>query len=92
MALKATPTPQQGASNTPIQKGVSATIQYLPFSGMSRFSQFKAFLPISREKFRQLVIAKKAPQPIRLGTRCTFYKNSELHAFFNDPLNYRAEV
>lgn len=64
----------------------------LPRDGMSRFNQFKPYLPISREKFRQLVIAKKAPQPIRLGSRCTFYKNSDLHEFFNDPLNYRAEV
>ena len=64
----------------------------LPYSGMSRFNQFQSFLPISREKFRQLVNAKRAPQPIRMGSRCTFYKNSELHEFFNDPLNYSAGV
>jgi hypothetical protein len=38
------------------------------------------------------VIAGKAPQPIKLSERCTAYPNRELHKFFADPLNYRAEV
>jgi prophage regulatory protein len=64
--------------------------EVLPLSGMSRFSQFKKFLPISREKFRQLSKKGEAPQPIRLGVRCTMYRNSELHEFLADPLNYRS--
>lgn len=60
--------------------------------GMSRFKQFKSHLPFSREKFRQLVVSQKAPQPIRLGSRCTFYKNAEILKFLEDPLNYEAEV
>jgi predicted DNA-binding transcriptional regulator AlpA len=63
----------------------------LPIDGMSRWSQFKKFLPISREKFRQLSKEGRAPKPIRLGIRCTFYSNNELHRFFHDPLNYRSE-
>ena len=63
----------------------------LPLIGMSRFSQFKKFLPISKEKFRQLSLAKKAPQPIRMGIRCSFYRNEEIHRFLNDPLNYSAQ-
>ena len=65
--------------------------EVLPLSGMSRFSQFKKFLPLSREKFRQLSQAGKAPQPIRMGTRLTMYSNQELHRFLANPLNYRAE-
>lgn len=64
----------------------------LPLDGMSRFSQLKKFLPISREKFRQLVRDGKAPQPIRLGVRCTMWRNSELHQFLADPVGYRSGV
>ena len=64
----------------------------LPTVGMSRFKQIQPFLPISREKFRQMVRALEAPQPVRLSTTCVMYKNEELHKFLADPLNYRAEV
>ena len=63
----------------------------LPHDGMSRFKQFQTFLPVSRETWRKLVNEGKAPQPVRMG-RCNLYRNSELHAFLADPLNYRAEV
>ena len=61
----------------------------LPVDGMSRWSQIKPFSPFSRETFRKMVVAGKAPQPIRMGMRCTFWKNSELHEFFQNPLGYR---
>lgn len=61
----------------------------LPLTGKSRFSQFKKFIPISREKFRQLSKQGKAPQPERMGIRCTFYDNAELHRWLADPVNYR---
>ncbi len=61
----------------------------LPLTGKSRFSNFKKFCPFSREKFRQLSKAGKAPRPERLGIRCTFYDNKELHRFLADPINYR---
>lgn len=64
----------------------------LPADGMSRWNQIAPFSPMCREKFRQLVKAGKAPQPVRFSERCTAYSNRELHAFFADPLNYRAEV
>ena len=57
---------------------------------MSRWNQIAPFSPFSREKFRQLVIAGKAPQPIKFSERCTAYANRELHKFFADPLNYQA--
>ena len=64
----------------------------LPKDGMSRFKQFPTFLPVSRETWRKLVRDKRAPQPVRMGVRCTMWKNEQLHEFLNDPLNYRAEV
>lgn len=64
----------------------------LPADGMSRWRQIAPFSPVSREKFRQLVIAGKAPPAIRLSERCTCYSNRELHKFFADPLNYVAEA
>jgi prophage regulatory protein len=62
----------------------------LPADGMSRWNQIAPFSPFSREKFRQLVIAGKAPQPVKFSERCTAYQNRELHRFFADPLNYIA--
>lgn len=62
----------------------------LPADGMSRWNQIAPFSPFSREKFRQLVIAGKAPQPVKFSERCTAYQNRELHKFFADPLNYSA--
>ncbi|MCB1976385.1 MAG: transcriptional regulator [Nitrosomonas sp.] len=64
----------------------------LPLSGKSRFSQFKKFSPVSKEKFRQLSKEGRAPQPERMGIRCTFYDNQELHRWLKDPVNYRVEV
>lgn len=64
----------------------------LPNDGMSRWLEFENFCPFSREKFRQLVRAGKAPQPVKFSERCTAYPNRELHKFFADPLNYSAVV
>lgn len=64
----------------------------LPATGKSRFNQFKKFIPVSREKFRQLAKEGRAPQPERMGIRCTFYDNKELHKWLSDPIGYRAEV
>ena len=63
----------------------------LPIIGMSRFSQFKRFLPLSREKFRQLSKVGKAPQGIRMGSRLTMYSNEEIHRFIANPLDYMSE-
>jgi prophage regulatory protein len=67
------------------------TPETLPADGMSRWAQFAPFAPISKERFRQLVNEGRAPQPIRLGIRCTMYSNRELHRWLADPVNYRAE-
>ena len=64
----------------------------LPMTGKNRFSQSKKFIPVSREKFRLLSKEGRAPQPERMGIRCTFYDNKELHRWLTDPINYRVEV
>lgn len=64
----------------------------LPHIGYSRLKQILPFLPISREKFRQLVRQGKAPQPIYLSSRCCMYTNASIHEFLADPINYRVEV
>ena len=74
------------------QKAVITPTPNLPHDGMSRFKQFQPRIPVSREKWRQLVRAGKAPQPIRLSLTCVMYRNSDLHEFLKDPVNYRAEV
>jgi len=74
------------------QSNLAQQSKTLPADGMSRWQQIKPFSPFSREKFRQLVKAGRAPQPVKFSERCTAYPNRELHKFFADPLNYRAEV
>jgi prophage regulatory protein len=69
-----------------------STPKTLPADGLSRWSQIAPFSPFCREKFRQLVLDGKAPPAIRISPRLTAYKNRELHRFFADPLNYRAEA
>lgn len=62
----------------------------LPPGGLSRWRQIKPFVPFTQETWRKLVIAGKAPQPVKMGIRCTFWKNDEVIAFLaNIPL-YRA--
>lgn len=77
-----------------MEQSTAATPQSktLPFDGMSRWQQIIPLSPFSREKFRQLVNAGKAPPAVRLSERCTCYSNRELHRFFADPLNYSAVV
>lgn len=71
------------------EKSKDTTI-VLPQDGVSRFNQIEPFLPCSRETWRKLVIAKRAPQPIKIGNRCTVYKNSDVHRWLADPANYTA--
>lgn len=63
--------------------------QSLPFVGMSRWAQLRKLIPVSRETWRQLVIAGRAPAPVRLSERCSLYPNAEIHAWLADPANYR---
>ena len=74
------------------QKFKQLTLETLPATGKSRWSKIKKFSPVSKEKFRQLSKEGRAPQPERMGIRCTYFDNQELHKWLADPINYRAEV
>ncbi|GJL73974.1 AlpA family transcriptional regulator [Nitrosomonas sp.] len=63
----------------------------LPLTGKSRWSTIRKYSPVSRETFRKLSLSGKAPQPERLGIRCTYYDNQELHRWLKDPANYQIE-
>jgi prophage regulatory protein len=61
----------------------------LPIVGMSRWEQLRHFIPVSRETWRQLVLAGRAPKPIRLTERCSMYDNGAVHRWLADPISYR---
>ena len=63
-----------------------------PIDGLSRWKQLAPFMPISKETFRKMVKAGRAPQPLQLSQRCTCYSNKEMHQFFQDVLNYKYEM
>ncbi|SOD15897.1 helix-turn-helix transcriptional regulator [Nitrosomonas ureae] len=67
---------------------LKVTPEVLPITGKSRWSRISIFSPVSRETFRKLSLQGKAPQPERLGIRCTYYDNSEVHRWLKDPANY----
>jgi len=64
----------------------------LPEIGLSRWEQLRHFIPVSRETWRQLVKAGKAPQPVRLTERCTMYDNGAVRRWLAAPADFRAEV
>ena len=74
------------------QKVVTQSELVLPREGMSRYEQIKPFISVSREAWRQLVRAGRAPQPIRLSPTCVMYRNEAVRAWLADPLSYREEV
>lgn len=71
-------------------KKEGARPRVLPLTGMSRWADFAEYMPFSRETFRKLSLCKKAPQPMRLGVRCTFYRNEDIHRFLENPLEFDA--
>lgn len=64
----------------------------LPAIGMSRWEQLRHFVPLSRESWRKLVNAGRAPKAVKLSARCTMYSNAEVHRWLTDPAGYAAEV
>jgi predicted DNA-binding transcriptional regulator AlpA len=64
----------------------------LPRDGHSRWKQLAPFLGVSRETWRKLCLAGRAPRPIALSARCTVWKNAQVHQWLADPTNYRAEI
>jgi prophage regulatory protein len=60
----------------------------LPTIGMCRWENLSHFVPISRESWRKLVKAGRAPQSVKLSERCTMYSNAEVHRWLADPAGY----
>lgn len=58
--------------------------------GLSRWRQIKPIVNVCWETWRLKGLAGKAPQPIRHGLRCTFYRNSDVLEWLADPVNYVA--
>jgi predicted DNA-binding transcriptional regulator AlpA len=73
------------------QQAHPQAIKTLPNIGMSRWGHLRHFIPISRESWRKLVVAGKAPAPVKLSERCTMYSNGEVHRWLADPANYQAK-
>jgi prophage regulatory protein len=67
----------------------SNAVPALPSVGMSRWQQLRHVIPVSRETWRQLCLAHKAPAPIRLSDRCTMYRNADVHRWLADPIGFR---
>lgn len=63
----------------------------LPTVGLSRWDTISLFVPVSRETWRKLVSAGRAPAAIRLTERCTMYSNAEVHRWLEDPRAYGAD-
>ena len=62
--------------------------EVLPLTGKSRWSGFKKFSPVSLGTFLSLSKKGLAPKAERLGARCTFYDNQELHKWLSNPAGY----
>ncbi len=59
--------------------------------GLYRWNELKSILPCGREKWRLLGLAKRAPQPVRLGTRCTAWRGQDVLNWLDNPNDYVAE-
>lgn len=58
--------------------------------GLYRWAEIKGRLPVSRETWRLRVKTKTAPQPIRIGERCTAWRGADLLQWLSDPNGYEA--
>ena len=63
----------------------------LPYTGKSRWSGIKKYSPVCLGTFSTLSKQGKAPKAERLGARCTFYDNEELHKWLSNPVDYKAD-
>lgn len=68
------------------------THQPLPLAseGLYRWTEFSDRLPVSRETWRLRVLAKTAPEPLRIGQRCTVWRGADILKWLADPNGYDA--
>ena len=81
----------QKGTNMATTANIHTSPNSLPLVGMSRWQQLRHLIPVSRETWRQLVIAGKAPPAVKLSERCTMYSNEQVLRWIADPVGYRAE-
>lgn len=62
----------------------------LPKIGLFRINQLLPFIGISREKWRLLVKAGKAPKPVKLSKGCTVWKCEDVHRWIANPAGFTA--
>jgi prophage regulatory protein len=79
-------------ANIPVLASSSAhALLTLPAVGLFKWPRIAPFLPVGRETWRKLVVAGKAPQPIRYSKTCVVYRAQDIHAWLADPVGYRAD-
>ncbi|HDR9081505.1 TPA: AlpA family phage regulatory protein [Burkholderia vietnamiensis] len=84
-------TPIVAAHVAPAQYAAGPVPASLPLDGLSRWSDLKPFIPLSRETIRQRELAGRWPRHQKLSMRCTVWSNREIHRWLADPVNYRAD-
>ncbi|UXZ05542.1 helix-turn-helix transcriptional regulator [Moraxella nasicaprae] len=57
----------------------------LPQDGMSRLNQLLPYLPIGKSTVWAWVKQGKFPPPIKFGTHCTAWKNSDILSWLDNP-------
>ncbi|MFM0162810.1 helix-turn-helix transcriptional regulator [Paraburkholderia sediminicola] len=75
-----------------LAKPEHASLDKLLPGGLSRFGQIRPFLPVSRETWRLLVLDRRAPQPLRLSSRCTVRRNDEVLAWLANPAAFTVGI
>lgn len=73
------------------ESDADAHVPTLPSVGMSRWEQLRHFIPLSRESWRKLVNARRAPMAHKLSARCTMYANVDVHRWLANPAEFRLE-
>lgn len=81
------------ATNVHAPMEVHATpSESLPLDGFTRWNDLRPFVPFSRETLRKRETEGRFPRRVHITQRCAAWPNRELHRWFADPANYRAEV
>jgi predicted DNA-binding transcriptional regulator AlpA len=59
--------------------------------GLYRWAEIAPYLPFKREAWRLRVLNKTAPQPIRLGARCTLWRGADIIDWLSRPDTYTCD-
>ncbi|SPY08409.1 helix-turn-helix transcriptional regulator [Oligella urethralis] len=59
-------------------------------NGLYRWKELEEHLPIGRDFWHRRVKQGKAPSPIRIGTRCTLWRGSDVMEWLKNPETYQA--